>query len=109
MRKRFLAAVLLIALVGEVVTPAFSAQGSYFGTGDESVEPEPAPTREPQPTATPEPTVEAPSPSEEEAPQPTGEGEGGQVSRLHQFITRQMYTTKLLYTSCLLHGRLLPV
>lgn len=79
MRKRFLAAVLLIALVGEVVTPAFSAQGSYFGTGDESVEPEPepAPTREPQPTATPEPTVEAPSPSEEEAPQPTGEGEGG--------------------------------
>lgn len=98
MRKRFLAAVLLIALVGEVVTPAFSAQGSYFGTGDESVEPEPAPTREPQPTATPEPTVEAPSPSEEEAPQPTGEGEGGtSIPPAPVYNTTNVYNQTFVY------------
>ncbi len=98
MRKRFLAAVLLIALVGEVVTPAFSAQGSYFGTGDESVEPEPAPTREPQPTATPEPTVEAPSPSEEEAPQPTGEGEGGtSIPPAPVYNTTNVYNQTFIY------------
>ncbi len=98
MRKRFLAAVMLIALVGEVVAPAFSAQGSYFGTGDESVEPEPAPTREPQPTATPEPTVEAPSPSEEEAPQPTGEGEGGtSIPPAPVYNTTNVYNQTFIY------------
>ncbi len=96
MRKRFLAAVMLIALVGEAASPAFSAQGAYFGTGDESAEPEPAPTREPQPTIAPEPTGEAPTPSAG-TPQPTGEGEGGEGEGGTSIPSAPVYNTTNVY------------
>lgn len=113
MRKKFIATVLLAVAVGEAIAPAASAQGSYVGTGEESVEPEPVPTRAPQPTRAPEPTVapqpttvpqptgeaptDAPAPTGD-APEPTGGGEGGtSIPPAPVYNTTNVYNQTFVY------------
>ncbi len=95
MKKKFITAVLMAALAGEIITPVVGVQGSYFGTEDGAAEPEPVPTSEPQPTVAPEPEI-TPPPSEGEISQPTEEG-GTSIPSAPVYNTTNVYNQTFVY------------
>ncbi len=95
MKKKFITAVLMAALAGEVAVPMVGVQGSYFGTEDGVAEPEPVPTSEPQPTVAPEPEI-TPPPSEGEISQPTEEG-GTSIPSAPVYNTTNVYNQTFVY------------